>query len=144
MAGSRGNYKSKHYDELLSWLSAVPGEHLTVQEIYSHFQEKGSSIGMATLYRLLDRMTEEGIVAKYTIDPATPACYEMIPKDPVKDEHISYHCKCEICGKLIHLHCDEIAALSGHLLAEHNFRLNPRKTVLVGICEDCLKAGKEL
>jgi Fur family ferric uptake transcriptional regulator len=174
MAGSRGNYKSKHYDELVSWFQTIPGQHVTVQEIYAHFVESGANIGMTTLYRLLDRLTEEGAVAKYTIDSTSPACYEFIPynmNSGIGDgnangngtqaglnrrsasnnpnggniiagsiEPSCYHCKCEVCGKLIHLHCEEIKELQAHLFREHHFQLNPMRTVMYGICEDCLKA----
>ncbi len=139
MAGSRGNYKSKHYDELLAWFSTIPGQHVTTQEIYAHFVSTGITVGMTTLYRLLDRLTEEGLVAKYTVDPTSPACYEFISNGNQTDEPSLYHCKCEMCGKLIHLHCDEIKELQEHLLKEHHFLLNPKRTVLYGICDECLK-----
>lgn len=137
---SRGNYRSKHYDELVAWFSTIPGRHVTVQEIHTHFLEQGTNIGMTTLYRLLSRLTDEGLVAKYTIDLASPACYEFIDHDPQHEDISNYHCKCEVCGKLIHLHCGEIDELQQHLLKEHHFSLNPKRTVMYGICEDCLRS----
>ena len=47
---------------------------------------------------------------------------------------------CEKCGKLIHLHCEELEGIGEHLLKDHGFTLNSMRTVLYGICEDC--AGK--
>jgi hypothetical protein len=48
-------------------------------------------------------------------------------------------CKCEKCGRLIHLHCDEIEELCAHMKNEHHFILNPARTVFYGICESCAK-----
>ncbi|MEE0955332.1 MAG: transcriptional repressor [Eubacterium sp.] len=143
MAVSRGNYKSKHYEELLDWFQSIPGRHVTVQEVYSHFLEQNTNIGITTLYRLLDRLVQEGAVAKYSVDAASPACYEYIAdNDEEREEHFCYHVKCEKCGRLIHLHCDEMEELQEHFLSEHRFRLDPRRTVLYGICADCLNSTK--
>ena len=45
--------------------------------------------------------------------------------------------KCELCGRLIHLECDELEELGGHLKAEHGFVINPLRTVFYGLCTDC-------
>lgn len=139
MAASRGNYKSKHYSELLAWFQSIPGRHVTVQEVHSYFLENGTNIGLATLYRLLDRLVAEGMVAKYSVDASSPACYEYLSRDAEEEEHTCYHVKCEKCGRLIHLHCEEMKELQEHFLNEHQFRLDPKRTVLYGICADCLK-----
>ena len=52
-----------------------------------------------------------------------------------------FHCKCEKCGKLIHLHCEELQEIQSHLLGEHGFQLDPRRTVLYGLCEGCRAEG---
>jgi Fur family ferric uptake transcriptional regulator len=45
--------------------------------------------------------------------------------------------KCEQCGKLIHLNCDEINAFFEHVSEEHGFVLDPKRTVFYGICNEC-------
>jgi ABC-type Zn uptake system ZnuABC Zn-binding protein ZnuA len=50
-----------------------------------------------------------------------------------------YHCKCEKCGKLIHLQCDEVENLRKHMMEHHSFEMNPVRTVFYGICSDCRK-----
>jgi len=138
LATTRGKYKSKNYEELLGYLKTVPGQHLTVNDIFQALKGRGSSIGASTIYRQIERMVEEGIVEKYVIEANMPACFEYVEPSSHEDKMSCYHCKCEVCGKLIHLHCDEIKELQTHLYNNHHFRINPMRTVLYGTCEDCL------
>ena len=50
-------------------------------------------------------------------------------------------CKCDVCGTLIHMHCDELAQIGAHLKKDHGFALNAMRTVFYGLCEDCADAG---
>ena len=45
--------------------------------------------------------------------------------------------KCEKCGSLIHMECEELEGIIEHINSHHGFRLNPLKTVIYGICEGC-------
>lgn len=129
-------YRTKQREELLSYLESVPGIHLTVSDICARLQEMGSPMGQTTVYRQLESLLDEGLVNKYTLDAKCPACYEYIPRD----SHAApscFHCKCYICGKLYHLHCPELESISSHLLEEHHFLLDQRRTVFFGLCEQC-------
>ena len=86
----------------------------------------------------MDRLTTEGLVNKYIIDEKSPACYEYIGTDHCSSGKC-YHMKCETCGKLIHLSCDEINEFFEHVEKEHGFMLDPKRTVFYGICDDCSK-----
>lgn len=129
-------YKTKQNEALLDYLRTVPGKHVTVGDICSHFEACGTPIGTATVYRRLERMVDAGIVNKYTLDPGSPACFEYVPAD-AHGCGDCYHCKCEACGKLIHLHCDEVREIGAHLRTHHAFVLDPRRTVFYGLCADC-------
>ena len=118
---SKAQYKTKQMTEILTYLKSVQGQHVTV--------------GTTTVYRQLDKMVKEGIVAKYVVDEKSSACFEYIGG---QDEgHHGYHCKCEKCGKLIHLHCHEVEELSQHMMEHHSFELNAMRTVFYGVCSEC-------
>ena len=51
--------------------------------------------------------------------------------------------KCEKCGKLIHLHCEDVVKLEQHLMDSHGFRMDPCRTVFYGICEECRSVEDE-
>ena len=109
--------------------------HFTASDIYDHFIAHGTPIGKATIYRQLDELTACGRIKKYIIDESTSACYEFVTdNDNCPD---SYHMKCEKCGRLFHLECDEITVMEKHIAEHHDFRLDPQRIVLFGVCKDC-------
>lgn len=133
---NRSRYMTKHSAEVAAYLKSRNGEHITAQDVCDHFRAIGNPISTTTVYRQLERLVEEGTVNKYIIDASSPACFEYSGHEEA--EHTScYHCKCEKCGRLIHLHCHEIEALFFHMEQEHHFRLDPSRTVFYGICQEC-------
>ena len=134
---TRPKYKTKQRDVLLSYLSTVPGVHITAGDVCEYFRQIGVSIGQATVYRQLESLVDEGVVSKYTIDGSSSACFEYVGADSHEDSDVCFHCKCEKCGKLIHMQCDEMEEISAHLMKEHGFQINPMRTVFYGLCEEC-------
>jgi Fur family ferric uptake transcriptional regulator len=138
---NKSRYTTKHYAEIAAFLEKMEGSHITAQDVCDHFRAEGRPISTTTVYRQLERLVEEGIVNKYIIDANTPACFEYSGAEHLHSEHTCYHCKCEKCGVLIHLHCDEMEELTRHLSKDHHFILDPRRTVFYGLCENCAAAG---
>lgn len=131
------SYSTKHQEELLEYMKSTSGKHVTAGDICMHLRSEGRNIGTATVYRQLEKMVDDGVVNKYIIDEGSSACYEYVAHG--HKEGNCYHLKCEACGKLIHLGCEEIKALNEHIKEHHGFTINPRRTVFYGICEDCAK-----
>ncbi len=138
---SRSRYKTKQREGLLAYLRTIPGAHITVGDVCAFFKAQGTPIGQSTVYRQLESLVDEGLVNKYIIDGSSPACFEYVGPDSHADADVCYHCKCEKCGKLIHLHCEELEEVQSHIFAEHAFRLDPKRTVLYGLCERCAGEG---
>lgn len=134
---SRTKYNTKQREELTNYLKSVSGEHVTVTDICNHFEQIGSNIGVTTVYRHLEAMVEEGCVKKYVIDSSTAACFEYVDTHNECMENWCTHLKCTSCGRLIHLHCDELHATEMHILEEHGFKADMTRTVIYGLCEDC-------
>lgn len=134
-------YKTKQREILLDYLKTVPGTHFTAADICEYFKEAGSPIGQSTVYRQLEELVDEGLINKYNLSASAPACFEYIGEDVHQDGEICYHCKCEKCGKLIHLHCDELIEIQQHMMKEHQFTVDPLRTVFYGVCEECGRGG---
>lgn len=136
---SKSQYNTRQHEEILEYLKTIEGEHVTAGDVYRHLldaSEEGKKIGQATVYRQLDRLVDEGLVDKYIIDQNSPACYEYIGTESC-GEGLCVHGKCLKCGKLFHLHCDEIKELEEHLKEHHGFTPDFRHTVIYGICDEC-------
>ena len=136
-------YKTKQQDLLLSYLKEVQGQHFTADDVRYHFEKKNISIGIATIYRQLEKLVAEGKIQKYFIDEHSAACFEY-SGDNCRAEEAHFHLKCEKCGKLIHLECDDLEELGLHLKKEHGFSLNPFRTVFYGVCGDCAEEASEI
>ncbi len=78
-----------------------------------------------------------GLVAKYNVNGTSSACFEYLGAEEHCHKTSCFHCKCEKCGKLIHLHCEDVVKLEQHLMESHGFQMDPCRTVFYGICEDC-------
>ena len=134
----RSKYRTKQREILLGYFEAVPGVHVTAGDICEYFKAHGAPIGQSTIYRNLESLVDEGVIKKYVIDGNSPACFEYVQPDGHEDTEICFHCKCEKCGRLIHLDCDELNEMQSHLKAEHRFALDPVRTVFYGLCEQCM------
>ena len=135
----KAQYRTRQITELENYLCSMEGKHVTVSDICKYFKSQGISIGTTTVYRQLDRMVEQGLVAKYVVDGTSSACFEYLGHEEHCHKHVCFHCKCEKCGKLIHLQCKEVEALRQHMMGHHGFKINPHRIVFYGVCSDCRK-----
>ncbi|MBQ5998615.1 MAG: transcriptional repressor [Treponema sp.] len=133
-------YKTRQQELLLSYLRETKGVHFTAEDVRRHFAEKDISLGVATIYRQLEKLVSEGQVQKYFIDEHSASCFEYTGENSKNGTEAHFHLKCEKCGELFHVECDELSEITDHLETEHGFHLNPFRTVLYGICDKC---GKE-
>ena len=126
-------YSTVQKDTVLIYLKDNPGRHVNARDVYAELKNRDEKIGLTTVYRHLEKLVQEGQVIRSVIDENTPACYEYTGCD---DSHC-YHFKCIKCGRIIHLHNDEITILENHISDENNFTIIPRMTVFYGICGEC-------
>ena len=129
------HYRTKNRDALVSYLQTREGEHVTVNEIHDHFRSTGSTMGVATIYRQLEQLVADGQMRKYTVDSGSAACFEYIGAAHGHARFI--HCKCEKCGKLLHIDRSEIEEMARLLEERSGFRMDNVQTVLYGVCGDC-------
>ena len=129
-------YHTKNKVKIISCLKKNNEKHLSVEQIYD---ELNHQVPLASLYRNLDELVEEGSVRKFVIDRNNSACYQIVDDG---NEHNHFHLLCTKCGKLIHLECHEVDHLLKHIESEHNFSIDITKVTLYGVCEECAKEGK--
>ena len=71
-------YNTRQKENLLTYLINNKNKHTNVQEISAFLSSEGTPVGVATIYRQLDRLVEQGLVRKYAFDGKTSACYQYI------------------------------------------------------------------
>ncbi len=139
----KAKYRTRQQELLLSYLRETKGRHFTAEDVRAHFEKTSSAIGTATVYRHLEKLVADGMVTKYVIDEHSAACFEYVGDSCHEEEEEHFHLKCEVCGALIHLECEELACISAHLKKDHGFTLNPFRTVFYGTCEKCQQKSLE-
>ena len=131
------NYNTKQSEAILKYIVSLEGAHITAAQIARHFEQEAVPIGKTTIYRHLDKLTENGKLRRYVTDGISGACYQYVGNEDICDAHL--HLKCEGCGELLHLDCEELDSLERHVLDKHAFQVNTKKTVLYGKCDYCLQ-----
>ena len=88
--------------------------------------------------RQLEKLEQAGQIHKIRTEEG--AFYQICPHRAAQGREC-FLLRCERCGHVVHLDCGHLHALYEHLEAEHHFRIDPRRTILTGLCQAC--AGKE-
>ena len=136
----RGEYSTRQKRELLAFLKARSMQHFSVDEVVFELRERGEKIGRSTVYRYLELLAEQGVVRKYQgVQGITQ--YQHVEDASGCGGH--FHMLCSRCGNLLHVDCGLMRAMSEHLMKDHGFQLDPRDTILVGVCEKCRADGGE-
>jgi len=128
-------YKTKQKNFVLDCLKKHENESLTAEKIMEYLKDENISVGMATVYRHLGKLTEDGMIRKLPVSENESATYRYFDKKRGCESH--FHLLCNNCGKLIHLECENLTSVYSHILSDHNFKVDTVKTVFYGICEDC-------
>lgn len=136
-------YNTKQKGEILDFLIKHKGEHFTVDDLTAKLLSGGINIGKTTVYRHLEKLTENMQVRKYEISKNDAACYEYLGSDDETGCDKHYHLKCTSCGKLFHIDCHTLSCINEHIFTSHGFKVNSVRTVFYGICSSCLDNKKK-
>ena len=135
----RSEYNTRQKRELLGFLQDRGMQHFSVDDVVFEMQDRGEKVSRSTVYRYLEQLAEQGSVRKYQNAQGVTQ-YQHIPDAARCDDH--FHMMCARCGNLFHVDCRLMSALSKHLMEDHDFLLDPRETVLVGVCGTCRNQGE--
>lgn len=133
----RGEYSTRQKRELLRFMKAHNLENFSVDEVVFHMQGEGAKVGRTTVYRYLEFLAEQGSVRKYQNAQGITQ-YQHVKDDGSCAHH--FHMMCRQCGVLMHVDCELMQSLAQHIAQQHGFVLDPKESVLVGVCAKC--AGK--
>lgn len=103
--------------------------HPTAEYLYDVLKQENSSISLATLYRNLNQLVENGIIKK--IDGLESSSHY----DHNTHEH--YHFICDDCKKVYDISADVAPDMVKKAQEETGFTINGYDIVFHGICKDC-------
>ncbi|MDR1966538.1 MAG: transcriptional repressor [Synergistaceae bacterium] len=128
------SYNTRQSEAIIGYIASLGDGYATAAEIARHFEGEKAPIGVATIYRHLDRLVAMGKVRKYALGGASGACYQHIP-DGASSGH--FHLKCDNCGATLHLRCEMLDEIPKHVYEEHSFQIDRDKIVFYGKCTSC-------
>lgn len=129
-----GKYKTKQQSAIIDCLKMNKKSYVTVVEIEKYLKDRDCSVGVTTIYRHLEKMEQEGMVARINVGKQLAACYQYIVEN---DSDNCFYIECEKCGQVTRMECDHLPELYSHVHADHDFSINPKKTIFYGKCGKC-------
>ena len=126
---------TKQRELILKFLYENEG-HFTPEDIYILIKKAYPSvnIGIATIYRTLTLLENEGIASSISFG-AQGKKYEL----GLKNHHD--HLICTQCGEIIEFFDETIEARQEEIAKKFNFQMTGHTMKIIGICEKCQKSS---
>lgn len=121
---------------ILEVLSSRPGEHLTAEEIYDYVREDYPDIGLATVYRTIQMLSELNIIDKLNLDDGYVR-YEIGKLDQEDAGHHHHHLICLDCGGIYTFQDDLLETLESRIKETLGFDVVDHEVKLYGHCKKC-------
>ncbi len=121
-------------ESVLEVLKNHEGNHLTVEEIYEKVKTLSPEIGLATVYRTIQLLSELKLVDKLELNDGFIR-YEIGKFDGGKHNH--HHLICEICGRVIEAEDDLLDLIEETCRNKYDFKVTNHVVKFYGICNKC-------
>lgn len=105
-------------------------DHATADEVYLEIAKAQPHISRGTVYRNLNRLTQEGKIRRIEV-----------PNGADRFDHncaAHYHVRCESCGRVFDVDMDCIHDLDKRIRDAHGFQFTGCDVLFSGVCPDCL------
>ncbi|KRE50401.1 peptide ABC transporter substrate-binding protein [Arthrobacter sp. Soil736] len=112
-------------------------DFVSTQELYRILQNKGVSVSLATAYRILQSLADEGLV-----DVLRNGEGEAVYRRCAVTVH-HHHLLCRNCGKAVEVEAPAVETWAARTAQEHGFTEVAHTVEIYGLCPDCSarKAG---
>jgi len=104
---------------------------LTAQEVYDRLRAGGTRIGLATVYRHLQRLADRGV-----LDALTDADGRVAYRRCSTHVH-HHHLVCRHCGTTVEVHAPSVESWSARIAHESGFSDVTHTLEIFGTCRNC-------
>jgi Fur family ferric uptake transcriptional regulator len=126
---SRG-YRLTPQREMIIETLTLSDRHMTAEEIFEALSSRTSALNIATVYRTLDLLIEEGLACRNDLGTGQEY-YANNRHGP----HI--HLVCRHCGEIIEAENPLIAPLKDHFQDQYGFAAELKHLSIFGVCAVC-------
>ena len=106
-------------------------EHLTPAAIHERVRQEHPGIGLVTIYRTIEMLTELGFICE---THAGGSCRSYLMRRPSEHHH---HLICSDCGKVIDFTACDLGGLERRLSEETRFKISGHLLEFLGQCRQC-------
>jgi Fur family transcriptional regulator, ferric uptake regulator len=110
--------------------AAEPEHHLSADDVVERVRVGLPRVNPSTVYRTLDLLVAEGMLVRTDLG-GDRAYYEPA------HEHPHHHLVCERCGRIVHVHDEELGDLRERVERTTGFAVGDREITLFGRCAAC-------
>ncbi|MFD1360619.1 ferric iron uptake transcriptional regulator [Lentibacillus salinarum] len=111
-------------------------DHLSAEDIYLLVKEKAPEIGLATVYRTLELLSELKIVDKINFGDGVSR-YDLRKEGA---EHFHHHLVCTECGSVEEIIEDLLGDVEKIVETNWSFQVKDHRLTFHGICKQCQEA----
>ena len=120
---------------LLTFLKENIDKQFSIEEIAEMVNVNNSrEISVSAVYRNIGKFVSEGRVRRFTKEGSRKFVYQYISCNACEN-HL--HMKCVKCSKILHMDDKTTEKMLIAAMADSNFKIDEKKTMLYGLCEDC-------
>ena len=102
--------------------------HMGAEEVCTQVQQQFPNVNISTIYRTLELLVELRLVRETHLGPSR-RFFE------VEEEVPHHHLVCETCGRVTHVHDEDLGPLHEMLASSHSF--TAKQLTIFGSCSDC-------
>lgn len=105
---------------------------VSAQQIHDGVRAQGAHVGIASVYRALDGLTELGLVQRVDLGDGIS---RFEPADPGGDHH--HHLVCDDCGRVEPFEDPPLESALVRVADGHGYEMAGHDVVVRGACRDC-------
>ena len=106
-------------------------DFVSTQELHRMLHEEGASVSLATTYRILQSMAEEGLVDVLRSDEG-----EAVYRRCEATGH-HHHLVCRRCGKAVDIEAPAVETWASRVAREHGYTAVEHTVEIFGLCPQC-------
>ncbi len=125
-------YRITPQREMVIDIIAHAEQHLSAEEIFFALQTRTQATNIATVYRTLDMLWEEGFACRNDLSEG-----KIVYATHKHGPHI--HLVCRNCNHVIDANRDTLGQLGEKLRAQYHFEADLQHLSIFGICDQCQK-----
>lgn len=114
-------------------------DHMSAEEIYFLVKKKSPDIGLATVYRTLEILTDLKIVDKVSFNDGL-ARYDLRKEGA---QHFHHHLLCLECGNIEEIEEDLLGTVEQTVEEKYHFQVKDHRLTFHGICKSCQQKQKQ-